>query len=151
MAVTPAELRRAARRRPTVFVPYATEMPPLADHDYVQEEWIATGVEDGHPYATTVCVRRPRDRARFSGTVIAEPLHVHGIAPDLDLHRPLPPAVRARVGGDHRAEDDARHAREAVEPAALRGPRHRRTRHRGLRPRPAPRRPRVRQPPSGPS
>ncbi len=26
-------------------------------------------------------VRRPRDWARFSGTVIAEPLHVHGIAP----------------------------------------------------------------------
>ncbi len=81
MAVTPAELRRVPDDGTTVFSPYASDVPPLADHDYVQEEWIATGVEDGHPYATTVCVRRPRDIARFSGTVIAEPLHVHGIAP----------------------------------------------------------------------
>ncbi len=42
---------------------------------------MASGVENGRAYATTVCVRRPRDVARFSGSVIAEPLHVHGIAP----------------------------------------------------------------------
>ena len=81
MAVTPADLRRAPDDGTTVFSPYATDVPPLGDHDYVQEEWIATGVEDGHSYSTSVCVRRPRDIARFSGTVIAEPLHVHGIAP----------------------------------------------------------------------
>jgi Alpha/beta hydrolase domain len=81
MSVSPAELERRPSDGTTVFVPYATEVPSLADFDYVQEEWIATGTEDGHPYATTVCLRRPRDAARSSGTVIAEPLHVHGIAP----------------------------------------------------------------------
>jgi Alpha/beta hydrolase domain len=81
MTVTPAELRRLPEDGTTVFSPYATETPPLADQDYIQEEWVASGVEDGHPYATTVLVRRPRDPARFSGTVIVEPLHVHGIAP----------------------------------------------------------------------
>jgi Alpha/beta hydrolase domain len=81
MAVTPADLRRLPDDGTPVFCPFATEVPPLADHDYVEEEWVASGVEDGHPYATTVLVRRPRDAARFSGTVIAEPLHVHGIAP----------------------------------------------------------------------
>ncbi len=81
MTVTPADLRRSPVDGTTVFSPYATDVPPLGDHDYVQEEWVASGVEDGRPYATTVCVRRPRDVARFSGTVIAEPLHVHGIAP----------------------------------------------------------------------
>lgn len=81
MTVTPAGLRRLPDDGSAVFVPYASETPTLADHDYVQEEWIASGVEDGRPYATTICVRRPRDLGRFSGTVIAEPLHVHGIAP----------------------------------------------------------------------
>lgn len=81
MAVTPATLRRSTEDGSAVFVPYATETPSLDDYGYIQEEWIATGEVDGHPYATTVLVRRPRDMARFSGTVIAEPLHVHGIAP----------------------------------------------------------------------
>jgi hypothetical protein len=81
MAVKPAELRRSPEGDGKVFVPYAAEVPALEDHDYVQEEWFATGEEDGHPYATTVLVRRPADVARFSGTVIVEPLHVHGIAP----------------------------------------------------------------------
>ena len=81
MAVTPAELRRLADDGSTVFAPYASETPPIAEHDYVQEEWVATGVEDGHAYATTVLVRRPRDRARFSGTVVVAPLHFHGIEP----------------------------------------------------------------------
>ena len=67
MTVTPAELRRMPDDDTPVFVPYATETPDLAEHDYVQEEWLARGVEDGHPYATTICVRRPRDVARFSG------------------------------------------------------------------------------------
>jgi hypothetical protein len=81
MPVTPAELRRLPDDGSTIFSPFGTDVPPLSDFDYVAEEWIATGVEDGNPYSTTVLVRRPRDAARFSGTVIAEPLHVHGIAP----------------------------------------------------------------------
>ena len=81
MAVSPARLRRLPDDGTAVFSPYATDIPALTDFDYVQEEWVATGIEDGHPYATSVCVRRPRDAAQFSGTVIVEPLHVHGIAP----------------------------------------------------------------------
>ena len=81
MIVTPATLRSFPEDGSPVFSPYATETPSLDDYDYVQEEWIAIGDEDGRPYATTILVRRPRDVAHFSGMVIAEPLHVHGIAP----------------------------------------------------------------------
>ncbi|MGW0583010.1 alpha/beta hydrolase domain-containing protein, partial [Streptomyces sp. NPDC002920] len=79
--VIPASLRRSPDDGSATFAPYGTHVPSLDTYDYVEEEWIATGEEDGHTYATTVLVRRPRDRARFSGTVVAEPLHVHGIAP----------------------------------------------------------------------
>ena len=81
MAVSPSHLRRLPEDGTPVFSPYATDVPPLAGVDYIQEEWVASGAADGRPYATTVLVRRPRDAARFSGVVIAEPLHVHGIAP----------------------------------------------------------------------
>ena len=81
MAVSPSHLRHLPEDGTPVFSPYATDVPPLAGVDYVQEEWVASGAADGPPYATTVLVRRPRDAARFSGVVIAEPLHVHGIAP----------------------------------------------------------------------
>ena len=36
---------------------------------------------DGHPYTTSVFVRRPRDKSRFSGTVVVEPLHAASAAP----------------------------------------------------------------------
>jgi Alpha/beta hydrolase domain len=81
MTLKPAALRPLPDDGSHVFSPYASDTPSLDHSDYVQEEWIAAGVEDGHPYATSLCVRRPRDIAHFSGTVIAEPLHVHGIAP----------------------------------------------------------------------
>lgn len=81
MAVTPSTLRRLPDDGSPVFSPYACDTPSLAEHDYVQEEWVASGVENGHTYETTLCVRRPRDAARCSGTVIVETLHVHGIAP----------------------------------------------------------------------
>lgn len=81
MTVKPAALRRSPDDGNAVFVPYASDVPRFEDFDYVQEEWIATGEADGDAYATTVLVRRPRDVARFSGTVIAETLHVHGITP----------------------------------------------------------------------
>jgi hypothetical protein len=40
----------------------------------VEEEWFAAGEVEGHPYLTTVYVRRPRDPNRFSGTVMVEPV-----------------------------------------------------------------------------
>jgi hypothetical protein len=51
------------------------------DFDYVEEEWFATGEDDGRPYTTAVLVRRPRDASRFSGTVVVEPLHFFPISP----------------------------------------------------------------------
>ncbi len=81
MTVTPAALHQSPDNGQSVFAPYGSHVPPLGEYDYVQEEWIAAGEVQGHPYATTLCVRRPRDVDHFSGTVIAEPLHVHGIAP----------------------------------------------------------------------
>ena len=73
MAVSPSHLRRLPEDGTPRFSPHATDGPPLAGVDYIQEEWVASGAADGRPYATTVLVRRPRDAARFSGVVIAEP------------------------------------------------------------------------------
>jgi len=82
MTVTPSTLRPLPIvEGTTYFTPYASFRFPIEDFDYVEEEWIASGVENGHTYETTVLVRRPRDRSRFSGTVLVEPLHAHGIAP----------------------------------------------------------------------
>ena len=66
---------------PARFVPTGQFRGTLEEFGYVEEEWFATGEIDGHPYATTLTVRRPRDPARFSGTVIVEPVHVASAAP----------------------------------------------------------------------
>jgi Alpha/beta hydrolase domain len=82
MSVTPATLTRApSDDGSSHYVPYGFDRATLDDFDYVEEEWFASGEEDGHPYETTVLVRRPRNVGRFSGTVLAEPVHLHGIAP----------------------------------------------------------------------
>ena len=53
-----------------------------ADHGYVEEEWFASGVDDtGQPYRTQVYLYRPSNAARFSGTVVVEPLHAQGAPP----------------------------------------------------------------------
>src|SRR5262249_49509465 len=39
------------------------------------------GAVEGHPYATALTIRRPRDPARFSGTVVVEPVHAASAAP----------------------------------------------------------------------
>ena len=82
MTVTPSTLRPLPIVEGTrYFTPYASFRFPIEDFDYVEEEWLASGVENGNTYETTVLVRRPRDRSKFSGTVLVEPLHAHGIAP----------------------------------------------------------------------
>ena len=53
----------------------------LDQFDYVEEEWFASGEIEGHPYATSLTVRRPRDSSRFSGTVMVEPVHAASAAP----------------------------------------------------------------------
>ena len=82
MTVTPAALSRPQSGEGSApFVPTGGFRGRLADFDYVEEEWFASGEVDGHPYVTTVFVRRPRDPNRFSGTVMVEPLHAMSAAP----------------------------------------------------------------------
>jgi hypothetical protein len=82
MTVSPAVLslppRVEAHGR---FVPTGQFRGDLDELGYVEEEWFAAGVVDGHPYATTMTVRRPGDPGRFSGTVIVEPVHAASAAP----------------------------------------------------------------------
>ena len=82
MSVTPATLvRPEARDGSAPFVPSGWFRGDPADFDYVEEEWFASGEVEGHPYVTTVYVRRPRDPNRFSGTVMVEPVHAMSAAP----------------------------------------------------------------------
>lgn len=82
MGLTSANLERQLSDGSPTFIPAGEYRTRAADLDYVEEEWFATGEDDaGRPYTTQVFIRRPRDRQRFSGVVIVEPLHVHRIAP----------------------------------------------------------------------
>jgi hypothetical protein len=63
------------------FVPAGHYRGTLDDFDYVEEEWFASGEAHGHPYRTSLTVRRPRDAARFSGLVVVEPVHAASAAP----------------------------------------------------------------------
>jgi hypothetical protein len=82
MTVAPATLHRPpAVDPPARFVPTGAFRGTLEEFDYVEEEWFARGEVDGHAYATALTVRRPRDAAHFSGTVIVEPVHAASAAP----------------------------------------------------------------------
>ena len=82
MTVTPATLvRPEARDGSAPFVPSGWFRGDPGDFDYVEEEWFASGEVEGHPYVTTVYVRRPRDPDPFSGTVMVEPVHAMSAAP----------------------------------------------------------------------
>jgi hypothetical protein len=50
----------------------------LADHKYVVTEYFVSGTASGKPYTTRILVRRPEDPSRFSGVVVAEPMHASG-------------------------------------------------------------------------
>jgi len=65
----------------THFEPYASFRLPIEEFGYEEEEWLVEGTAGGGSYLTTTLVRLPRDRSRFSGTVVVEPLHFSGIAP----------------------------------------------------------------------
>jgi hypothetical protein len=80
MIVRMARLDRANLPAGKAFVPTGEFLCRSADFGYVAEEWVAEGIDhDGLAYRTQVFIRRPRDPARFSGTVIAEPLHASAI------------------------------------------------------------------------
>jgi hypothetical protein len=63
------------------FVPSGGYRGTPEEFGYVEEEWLASGEVDGHPYTTTVFVRRPRDKSGFTGTVVVEPVHAASAAP----------------------------------------------------------------------
>ena len=82
MSVKPATLMRAeSSGTEAFFVPPGGAPGTLETHGYVEEEWIAAGEALGASYRTTLLVRRPRDPARFSGTLIVEPVHAMGAVP----------------------------------------------------------------------
>jgi hypothetical protein len=82
MTVVPARLTRPpAVDASSRFVPTGSFRGSLEEFDYLEEEWFAAGEVDGHPYATALTIRRPKDPARFSGTVVVEPVHAASAAP----------------------------------------------------------------------
>jgi hypothetical protein len=50
----------------------------VEDFPYLTEEFFVSGTANGAPYTTRILVRRPRNAAAFSGTVVAEALHAGG-------------------------------------------------------------------------
>lgn len=77
-----ALLERASDDPVEAFVPIGVSAQAGDRHDYVSEEYVATGVDDlGLPYRTQVFIQRPSDPSKFSGTILVEPLHADGIAP----------------------------------------------------------------------
>jgi Alpha/beta hydrolase domain len=52
----------------------------LEDFDYIVEEFFISGIANGNPYKTRIVVRRPPKVKKFSGIVVAEPMHRGGNA-----------------------------------------------------------------------
>ena len=50
----------------------------LAYFKYVTKEYFVSGIAQGQPYTTRIVVRRPVDPKKFSGIVMAEPMHPTG-------------------------------------------------------------------------
>jgi hypothetical protein len=75
--ITPAPATEGSPR----FVPSGSYRGTPEDFGYLEEEWFAAGMVDGHPYRTQLTVRRPRDPARCSGTLLVEPVHAASAAP----------------------------------------------------------------------
>jgi hypothetical protein len=50
----------------------------LADHKYVVTEYFVSGTASGKPYTTRILIRQPEEQSRFSGIVVAEPMHASG-------------------------------------------------------------------------
>lgn len=50
----------------------------LAHFKYIVKEYFVSGTAQGQPYTTRILVRRPADAKKFSGIVIAEPMHFTG-------------------------------------------------------------------------
>jgi hypothetical protein len=60
--------------------PSLTPGHDLADFNYVTEEYWISGTACSAAYKTRILIRRPSDPSKFSGVVVAEPLHRGGNA-----------------------------------------------------------------------
>lgn len=66
---------------PGAMFPALQLLPPeedLARFKYVTAEYFLSGIAQGQPYTTRLVVRRPADAKKFSGIVVAEPMHPTG-------------------------------------------------------------------------
>jgi len=52
----------------------------LSDFNYVTDEYFVSGIAAGSPYETRIVIRRPARPEKFSGLVVAEPMHFSGAA-----------------------------------------------------------------------
>jgi hypothetical protein len=67
-----------AKMYPDPVVSVVPGAPRVEDFPYLTEEYFVTGTANDAPYTTRIIVRRPKDPAQFSGTVVAEALHAGG-------------------------------------------------------------------------
>jgi hypothetical protein len=58
-----------------------------ADFGYVAEEYFVSGTANDLPYRTRILLRRPEPAERFSGIVVAEPMHASGHATTFEAAR----------------------------------------------------------------
>ena len=66
---------------PGAVFPGLQKLPPEEDLDhfkYIVKEYFISGMAAGQPYTTRVLIRRPSDVKKFSGIVVAEPMHSSG-------------------------------------------------------------------------
>ena len=66
---------------PGAMYPGLQPLPADEDLDhfkYIVKEYFVSGTAQGQPYTTRILVRRPADVKKFSGIVIAEPMHPSG-------------------------------------------------------------------------
>jgi hypothetical protein len=61
-------------------------IPALVPYGYIEEEYFVSGTVDGQPYKTSLLVRKPRDRSKFSGLVALETVHAQGAIPFWGQH-----------------------------------------------------------------
>ena len=67
-----------AKMYPDPAISVVPGSPQVEDFPYVTEEYFVSGRANDAPYTTRIIVRRPKDPAQFSGTVVAEALHAGG-------------------------------------------------------------------------
>lgn len=62
-----------------VWEPFSQFPKTIEEYGYKKEDWFASGEADGKPYRAYVDVYYPTDPKKFSGVIIAEPMHYNPI------------------------------------------------------------------------